>query len=99
MSSCEAEYIAGTSTSCQVVWLSWLLSKIIDKEVQQPVLKIDNKSAISLIRNLVLNEKSRHIHTRYHLMREYEANGQICVQFIRTEQQLGDILTKSLNQV
>jgi hypothetical protein len=70
MSSCEVEYIAGTSTSCQVVWLSWLLSKIIDKEVQQPVLKIDNKSAISLIRNLVLNEKSRHIHTRYHLMRE-----------------------------
>jgi hypothetical protein len=79
MSSCEAEYIAAARTSCRVMWLSRLLSEILDKDVQQPILKIDNKSAISLIRNPVLNEKRRHIDTRYHLIREYEANGQICV--------------------
>jgi hypothetical protein len=42
---------------------------------------------------------SRHIDVRYHLIREYEANRQIMVQFIKTEEKLGDLLTKSLCRV
>jgi hypothetical protein len=99
MSSCEAEYIAAATASCQAVWLSRLLTEILNKEIKEVVLKVDNKSAISLIRNPVLNDRSRHIDTRYHLIRDYEANGQIKVQFIRTDEQLGDILTKSLSRV
>jgi hypothetical protein len=37
--------------------------------------------------------------TRFHLIKEYEANGQISVSFIRTEEQLGDILIKALTRV
>jgi hypothetical protein len=48
----------------------------------RPVLKVDNKSTISLVKNPLLNERSRHIHTRYHLIREYELTGRISVQFI-----------------
>jgi hypothetical protein len=47
----------------------------------------------------VLNERSRYIDTRFHLIKEYEANGQISVSFIRTEDQLGDIFTKALSRV
>jgi hypothetical protein len=47
----------------------------------------------------MLNDHSRHIDTRFHLIRDYEANGQICVKFIRTEDRLGDLFTKSLNRV
>jgi hypothetical protein len=64
------------------------MSEILNKEIGGHVLNIYNKSAISLIRNHVLNERSRHIDTRFHLIREYEANGQISVSFIRTEDQL-----------
>jgi hypothetical protein len=99
MSSYEVEYIAAASASCQMVWLAQLLTEILDREIERPVLKVDNKSAISFIKNPVLNERSRHIDTRFHLIREYEAGGQISVQFIRTEEQLGDILTKSLSRV
>jgi hypothetical protein len=33
------------------------------------------------------------------LIQEYEQTGQIAVEFIRTEEQLGDILTKPLGKV
>jgi hypothetical protein len=67
MSTYEAEYIAAATTSCQAVWLARLISEILNKEIGRPVLNIDNKSTISLIRNPVLNERSRHIDTRFHL--------------------------------
>jgi hypothetical protein len=94
--SCKVEYVAATTASCQVVWLARLMSEILNREIQRPELKIDNKSAISLIKNPVLNDRSYHIDTRFHLIREYEASGQVSVQFIRTCEQLGDILTKQV---
>jgi hypothetical protein len=99
MSSCEAEYVAAATTSCQVVWLARLLSEIRNKEIGRPILKVDNKSALSIIRNPVLNERSHHIDTRFHLIQEHEATGQVSVQFIGTKEQLGDILTKPLGRV
>jgi hypothetical protein len=99
MSSCEAEYIAAATASCQAVWLARLLAEILDREIGRPILHVDNKSAISLVKNPVLNERSRHINTRFHLIREYEANGQINVAFIRMDEQLGDILIKALSRI
>jgi hypothetical protein len=77
MSSCEAEYIAATTASCQAVSLAWLLSEMLGRDIRRPVLNVDNKSASSIIKNPVLNDRSKHIDTRFHLIREYEANGQI----------------------
>jgi hypothetical protein len=99
VSSCEAEYVAAATASCQLVWMGRLLSEITGKVITTPRLKIDNKSAISLVKNPVLNDRSKHIDTRFHLIREHEANGQIVVEFIRTEEQLADILTKALHRV
>jgi hypothetical protein len=65
----------------------------------RPVLRVDNKSAISLIKNPVLNDQSRHIDVRFHLIGEHQANGTVSVQFISTNEQLGNILTKSLSRV
>jgi hypothetical protein len=99
LSSCEAEYIAVATAACQGVWLACLLSELKDADVEVPVLRVDNKSTISLIRNPVHHDRSKHIDIRYHLIREYEQTGQIAVNFIRTEEQLGDILTKPLCKI
>jgi hypothetical protein len=92
LSSCEAEYIAAATAACQAVWLARLLAEISGSAVSKPVLRVDNKSAISLIKNPVHHDRSKHIDTRFHLIREY-ANS------IRTEEQLGDILTKPLGKL
>jgi hypothetical protein len=47
----------------------------------------------------VLYGQSKHIEVKYHLVRESVKNGQIKVEFIRSEEQLGDILTKPLGRV
>jgi hypothetical protein len=99
LSSCEAEYIAVAIAACQGVWLACLLSELKDTDVEVPVLRVDNKSTISLIRNPVHHDRSKHIDIRYHLIREYEQTGQIAVDFIRTEEQLGDVLTKPLCKI
>jgi hypothetical protein len=51
LSSCEAEYIAAATASCQGVWLGRLLGELMNTAASRPLLKIDNKSAISLIKN------------------------------------------------
>jgi hypothetical protein len=86
VSSCKAEYIAVASASCQAVWLARPMSEIMNKDAERPGLRIDNKSTISLVKNHELNERNRHIDTRFHLIREYESNDQISVHFIRTDE-------------
>jgi hypothetical protein len=60
------------------------------------LLKVDNKFAIDLIKNPVHHGRSKHIHIRYHFVRDYATDGKIEVQFDGTNDQLADILTKPL---
>jgi hypothetical protein len=45
------------------------------------------------------HDRSKHIEIRYHFIRQCVENGNIDVQFVRTEDQLSDILTKSRARV
>ena len=96
LSSCEAEVIAASTTACQGVWLRRLLADLTKKEVQKVSLKIDNQAAISLFKNPVHHERSKHIDTRYHYIRGCIEEEMIEVQHVNTKDQLADILTKSL---
>jgi hypothetical protein len=64
-----------------------------------PLLRVDNKSAIALIKNPMLHRQSKHIDVKYHLVWESAENGRIMVKFIKSEEQLDDILTKPLGRV
>ncbi|BAF15572.2 Os04g0582400 [Oryza sativa Japonica Group] len=98
LSSCEAEYIAATTAACQGVWLSQLLGEINQEEPDAFKLLIDNKSAIALSKNPVFHERSKHIATRYHYIRERVEDGSVHVEFVGTEGQIADILTKALGR-
>jgi hypothetical protein len=60
---------------------------------------IDNKSAEELSRNPVFHDRSKHIDTRYHFIREAVAEGVVDLQHVSTDNQLADILTKPLPRV
>jgi hypothetical protein len=85
--------------TCQVLWLSQVLAEIQGTVPAVPMLKVDNKSAISLIKNPVLSDHSRHIRVKCHLVRESASQGLIEVELIGTRDQLGDILTKPLGRL
>ncbi|KAK2988354.1 hypothetical protein RJ640_001539 [Escallonia rubra] len=67
LSTCEAEYVAATSTVCHAIWLRSLLKELLNKSTQ---IYVDNKSPIALAKNPVFHDRSKHINTRYHFIRE-----------------------------
>jgi hypothetical protein len=98
-SSCEAKYITTANATCQGLWLARVLGEVQSKLQSRPMLKVDNKSAIALIKNPVLSQQSKHIEVKYHLVCGSAARGQITMEFIGTENQLGDIFTKALGRI
>jgi hypothetical protein len=99
LSSCQAEYMAASTTSCQAVWLGRLIGELFAKDPSVPILFVDNKAAIQLCKNPVFHQRSKHIELRYHFIRECLDRGQITVEFISTADQLADIFTKGLGRV
>ena len=56
----------------------------------------DNISSIALSKNPVFHGRSKHIEIKYHFIRELVENGDIKMEFCKSEQQLADIFTKPL---
>jgi hypothetical protein len=99
LSSCEPEYIAGMGAECQAIWVSHLMEEMMGVKLAALIIKMDNQSAISLSKNPVLHDRSKHIKIRYHFIRECVEHGEIHLEFVGTHDQLADILTKPLAKV
>src|SRR5690606_39598438 len=80
----------------QAIWLQDLLSEITGKEHQKTTIYVDNKSAIALAKNPVFHRRSKHIHKRFHFIRECVEQELIDVEHIPGTKQCADILTKAL---
>jgi hypothetical protein len=78
LSSWQAKYIAA-ATACQGVWLVRLLEDLFGETATNILLKVDNQSAISFSKNPISHDRSKHIKTRYHFIRECMENGQVVV--------------------
>ncbi|KAD4586312.1 hypothetical protein E3N88_23913 [Mikania micrantha] len=96
LSSCEAEFMAAAATACQGVWLKGLLEEITGKSLEAITIRVDNKSAILLIKNPVFHVRSKHIHTKYHFIREFVENALVKVEYVSGIEQKADLLTKAL---
>ena len=57
---------------------------------------VDNQPAITLAKNPVLHDRSKHIDIKFHFLQDCIDGGQIVIEFVETGRQLADILTKSL---
>jgi len=62
-------------------------------------LLIDSRSAEELSRNPVYHERTKHIDTRYHFIRECVSDGVVELEHVSTDDQLADILTKPLGRI
>lgn len=95
-SSCEAKYIVAATAACQGVWLNRLLGGLKCTIPCKVKLLVDNKSAINLCKNLVHYDRSKHIDTRFHFIRECVKDGKVLVAHVSTNEQLADIRMKAL---
>ncbi|CAJ2647569.1 unnamed protein product [Trifolium pratense] len=95
LSSCEAEYIAASLSTCQAIWLKNLIEELSQDKCESVTLRIDNVSAINLAKNPISHGKSKHIELRFHYLREQVNNGNLCLDYCKSEDQLADLLTKA----
>nr|GEX90060.1 retrovirus-related Pol polyprotein from transposon TNT 1-94 [Tanacetum cinerariifolium] len=95
MSSAEAEYVALSVSCAQVMWMRTQLQDYGFNYNKIP-LYCDSQSAIAISCNPVQHSRTKHIHTRYHFIKEQVENGIIEFYFVRTEYQLADMFTKAL---
>ncbi|RDX69180.1 hypothetical protein CR513_51742, partial [Mucuna pruriens] len=96
LSTCEAEYVAATSCTCQAIWLRRLLKEFNMNQEESTKIHIDNKSAQILAKNSVFHERSKHIDTRYHFIRECIVKKEVELVHVKTQDQVADIFTKPL---
>lgn len=94
MSSTEAEYIAAATCAMEMVFVKQIIESI-QFEVKLPmVLYVDNTSAIALARNFSTSGRTKHIEVRHHFIRELNEKGDLKMEFVSTDDNTSDIMTK-----
>ena len=99
ISSYEAEYVTSSSASTQALWLARLLCNLLGKEAEAVAPRVDSKSALALAKNSVFHDCSKHIQVKFQFICGFLKEGSIKADYIATQDQLADILTKSLGQI
>jgi hypothetical protein len=99
LSTTEADYIVACFASCEAIWLRKLLTGLFDLEMEATVILCDNQSCIKMTENPVFHDKSKHIEIRYHYIHDMVQKGAIKLQYVGTDEQVVDVLTKPLSHV
>lgn len=96
LSSAEAEYRAMTFTLKDILWLRALLKSLGVRFTSPIPLFCDNQTAIHISANPVFHERTKHVETNCHFVRDEIVKGTIATQHGPTKAQLADMFTKAL---
>ncbi|WJZ84163.1 hypothetical protein VitviT2T_003782 [Vitis vinifera] len=98
-SSAEAEFRAMTQGICEGIWLNRLLEELRVPLKHPMVLYCDNQAAISIAKNPVHHDRTKHVEIDRHFIKEKIEEGVFKVSYTPTNCQTTDILTKALARV
>eukprot|EP00253_Pinus_taeda_P032553 PITA_32553 len=93
LSTIEAEYMAATHASKEVVWLQRLCSSMV---LVQGAIRIDcdSQSAILLAKNPAYLSKTKHIDVQHHFARDMIEDKKVLLVEVDTLKKIADALTK-----
>ncbi|KAI7965816.1 hypothetical protein MJO29_001564 [Puccinia striiformis f. sp. tritici] len=93
-STCEAEYMALSFGAKDGQWLTSLVRQLFP--VNPPALLSDNRLAIAISSDCATCKNHRHIEREFHTINELLYLNKVVINWIGTNEQLADILTKAL---
>ena len=97
LSSSEAEFYACAETVKEIPFVAQLLL-FLDVEVELPVnVWVDNVGAIFMSENVTSSTRTRHMDTRWWFVTNWQEEGLVKVQFVRTANNISDVGTKNVN--
>nr|GEV66951.1 putative RNA-directed DNA polymerase [Tanacetum cinerariifolium] len=95
MSLAKAEYVALSASYAQVMWMRTQL-KDYGFNYNKIPLYCDSQLAIAISCDPVQHSRTKHIHIRYHFIKEQTENSITELYFVRTKYQLANMFTKVL---
>ena len=97
-STAEAELRALADTSCELSWMTLLLSELQCSQSPPITIHCDNQAALDIAADPVFHTKTKHFAIDCHFVREQVQANKISPIYIPTAHQLADILTKGLSR-
>lgn len=97
LSSTEAEYIALCPAVTEVLFVKQLLLDLDISFEQPPVIYEDNQSCIKIAKSFQNLKRTKHIDVRLHFIKDEIRKGNFSLNYIPSDQQLADVLTKPLS--
>jgi hypothetical protein len=67
--------------------------------MRETAILCDNQSCIKMIENPMFHDRSKHIEIHYHFIRDMVQRGALKLQYISTDEQVVDVMTKPLSHV
>jgi hypothetical protein len=95
LSTAEAEYVALSLALQEVLWCSQWVHEVLGVW-PKAMIKGDNQSSIAMAENDKAHGRTKHIDIKHHFIRDHADKGHVTIQWVPTQQQQADILTKSL---
>ena len=72
--------------------------EFLEQKVKLPVeVLVDNVGAMFIAENPV-TKRTKHIDTRYHVIREYIRDGTVILKYVKTAENVADIFTKNVTE-
>jgi hypothetical protein len=96
LSSTEAEYLALTAAVKEALWIRTFLQDLGIHDNNTTTVYSDNQGCLALAKNPVYHGRTKHIDVRHHFIRNNIENGDIVVDYCRTDHMPADMLTKPL---
>mmetsp|Transcript_10573 Transcript_10573/g.23455 ORF Transcript_10573/g.23455 Transcript_10573/m.23455 type:complete len:134 (+) Transcript_10573:455-856(+) len=96
LSSTESEFYACSETVREILFIVQVLESMGIKVKLPITVHVDNVGAIFLANNQTSGDRTKHIDTRYHFVREYIEDGTIKVVFVKTHLNDADLHTKNV---
>ena len=87
LSTCEAKYVAASTSVCEAIWLKNLLNEFDHPQEESIIIYVDNKFALELSKNPI---QLKHIDMKYHFLRDYVKQKVVKLQYCNTEEQVAD---------
>ena len=96
-STMEAEYVAATEASKEMIWLQRFMEEL-GKKQENSRLYSDNQSAIHLANKSTFHLKTKHVHLKYHFIRSVIDEELLKLEKIHTSQNPADMLRKGVTR-
>ena len=100
LSSMESEYIALSEACKELQWVNMIVKSLNCFSIpKQAIVNTDSQSSMKLMKNQKFSNRSKHVDTKYHYVRNLMENEEIELKYCSTEENVADMMTKPLGTI